>query len=118
MFQRSALLALAATLLLTVTAFETSAGERMRRHHHVGKPTKVVININFRHRARAHRQANTYSGNVVVYHRRNVGAWSYGTVSMPSRVVIEHPGAKIIDIGSLAGNSDCRMEHRVCVIRP
>ena len=133
MFQRSALLALATTLLLTVTALETSAGERTRRHHHghrfdhhgihrvVIKPRinvrqRVVINIQSRGRRHDPRGVNTYSGAVDVDYRPGIGTWSYGATSYIAPSARDRtPTVKIIDIGS--GKTDCSMEHGVCVIR-
>src|SRR5262245_32714716 len=92
MFQRSrALLALATALLMTATAVEADArGFRHHRHDHqavqrikvrtkVHVDNRVVVNIG-RQRQQI-RAANTYSGEVAIYYRRGVGAWSYGTAS-------------------------------------
>lgn len=127
MFQRSrALLALAATLLMTVTAVEANAdrlGFHNHRHHAVKRvvvrtnvrvDNRVIVNIGPR-RHRVH-NANTYSGDVAVYYRSGVGAWSYGTVSARTSRLALHPNAKIIDLSG--GRNGCHTEKGVCVIRP
>jgi hypothetical protein len=127
MFQRSrALLAFATSLLMIATAVEADArGFRHHRHDHQGfqrikvrtkvhVDNRVVVNIGRqRHQIRA---ANTYSGEVAVYYRRGVGAWSYGTVGARTSRLAFHPNAKIIDLS--AGRTGCSMEKGVCVIRP
>ena len=129
MFQRSrTLFAIAAALLLAVTAAETNAGDRMSRHHHVVKRINIRSNIRIvdrsvtvnieRHRPRhrVHNNVNTYSGDVAIYYRRGVGTWSYGVADAPANAVAVQPNAKIIDLQG--GKTDCSMEKGVCVIRP
>jgi hypothetical protein len=72
----------------------------------------------FAHRHRhEHRDFNSYSGEVAVYVRPNVGTWSYGGGSSVAIIQPYEPVLKIIDVKA-AGNSACSMEAGVCVIRP
>jgi hypothetical protein len=117
MFARSGLqLALAAILMMATTAVTADAGDRQ---HRFKKPPPVVVKIVLKHRHRhAHRQVNTYSGDVAIYHRRNVGTWSYGTLPTVVDERAAPPRAKIIHVDRMGGKTDCSMEKGVCVIRP
>jgi hypothetical protein len=127
MFQRSrALLAIATALLMTAGAVEANA-DRLSLHnhrHHAVKRIVVRTNVRVDNRIavnigpRRHRVhgANTYSGDVAVYYRSGVGAWSYGTVSARTSRLAFHPNAKIIDLSG--GKTGCSMEKGVCVLRP
>lgn len=129
MYLRSGtLFAIAVALLMSGASVETYAGERSHGHHHNIRKISIRTNIRIvnrnvtyniergRHRQRAYRQVNTYSGDVAVYYRRGVGSWSYGNVDAPSNVNFVQPNAKIISLES--GKNDCSMEKGVCVIRP
>lgn len=131
MFQRSrTLLAIAASVLITVAAVETCAGERAHRQRVVKRinihnsvrivdRSKFTVNLDrYRHRHRIHRETNTYSGDVAVYYRRGVGSWSYGSVSAPAGELAIQPSAKIIDVEKLGPTGACSMENGVCVVRP
>ena len=135
MYLRSrTLFAIAMALLIGSASAETYAGERnygrqvnTGLHHHIrkigGRTNIRIVNRNVifniadgRHRQRAHRQINTYSGDVDVYYRRGVGSWSYGSVGAPMNVDFVQPSAKIISLSR--GRNNCSIEHGVCVIRP
>lgn len=136
MFKRSSILfALVAALAMSTVPVESQAGDRSGSRHRVvkikhAKTVKIryaprtvirraIVNVDLhRGRHRLHRQVNTYSGNVAIYHRNGVGTWSYGTTSGTTVIADARPSLKIIDIDRLAGKNDCQMEAGVCVIRP
>lgn len=138
MFLRSRTLTAISTLLLAAAlASGAVAGEHRYRIHRIRHVAvrhvsirHVTINNNQRiinrsvivnagrsgQRHLLPAEANTYSGDVAVYSRDDVGTWSYGTMSARADLVTTGSTLKIIDLTN--GKNDCSMEQGVCVIRP
>jgi hypothetical protein len=92
-----------------------------RGHHRRGdrRNTLVRVSIDRGHwNGRRQHQTDTYSGDVDIYSRRNVGEWSYGALPSTVSMSVQVPNAKIIDDGAMKPNAACAMEAGVCVIRP